>query len=103
MNISTVKKLREYLSDALKLPYDSMKIKISDYDVAQNTTLQNLLEADFSQGIGKAAISNSTIRETKDRIYSTCNIPQYLIRFVKPDGSNYVEQTHIQTVRDDWK
>lgn len=102
MNISTVKKLREYLSSTLKLPYDSLKIQIEDSDVAQNKTLQNLLEEDFYQGIGKAAVYNSTIRETKDRIYNTCNIPQDLIHFEKPDGYRYAEQTHIQTVRDDW-
>lgn len=102
MNISTVKKLREYLSTALKLPYDSLRIQISDSDVAQNKTLQNFLEKDFVQGIGKAAVYNSTIRETKVRIHRTCNIPQNLICFKKPNGSDYYEQTHIQTVRDDW-
>ena len=103
MNISTVKKLREYLSSTLKLPYDSLKIQIEDSDVAQNKTLQNLLlDEDFTKGIGKAALATSTIRETKDRIYNTCNIPQDLIHFEKPNGNRYVEQTHIQTVRDDW-
>ena len=103
MNISTVKKLREYLSSTLKLPYDSLKIQIEDSDVAQNKTLQNLLDEDFTKGIGKAAISNSTIRETKDRIRRTCNIKEDLICFKKPDGSDYYEQTHIQTVRNDWE
>lgn len=102
MNISTVKDLRTYLSDSLKVPYDSLRIQVEDRDVAQNKTLQTLLDEDFNKGIEKAALATSTIRETKDRIHRTCNIPQNLICFKKPDDSDYVEQTHIQTVRDDW-
>lgn len=102
MNISNVKALRDYLSTALKIPKDSLRIRMNDDDVSQNKTLQHLFEEEFKQNIGKAAVYNCTLKGVKKRIFNYCRIPMELITFVKKNGKKYAHQTKVKTLRKNW-
>lgn len=105
-----IKTLKDYLSVSLKIPRDCIEITDSDWEkfISPNKTIPKFLQesgfsdVDVKQGIGKAAIGNATISQTKERIENYCGIPKECIVFLKKNGDFYHELTHIDTVRRDW-
>lgn len=103
-NISTVKKLREFLTNALRLPLESLRIQINDVDVAQNKTLQHLFTDEFSKGIKNASNENCRLSYLKQRISRQCGIQKRFINFYKKNcQTKYKGNKKIKNLRKDWK
>lgn len=103
--LENINRLRKFLSEALKLPEQSIEFK----EAQEKFAAPNLYVSTLVKGYGdspkdieeirKAADYNSSLSEVKRKIHKKCGIPEECIVFLKPNGDIVSGNCHVSTLR----
>ncbi len=103
--LENINRLRKFLSEALKLPEQSIEFKeAQEKFAAPNLYVSTLVEGygnspkDIEE-IHKAADSNSPLSTVKKKIHKKCGIPEECVIFLKPNGDIVSGKCYVSTLR----
>lgn len=109
VNFKTIGELRNYLTDVLKIPYDSLKFVNNKGHTALSTTIvedffeQNWgVEPCIGEGFSNAATGTITVTTLRENIAKRLKIPLDSIRICDMNNENVPGMTQVQSFREQW-